>query len=78
MGIKAWFGEKVQKVFEESTNVANAYLNVHYQNIRSDLNNILIHPREFLPIEDNDDNVQLYKRAIKKSKSEWKSAVLNL
>ena len=37
LGIKTWFGEKVQKVFEESTNVANAYLNVHYQNIRSDI-----------------------------------------
>ena len=42
-----------------------------YQINRSNLNNILIHPEDFLPIDDNDDNFQLYKRAIKKSKSEW-------
>ena len=40
LGMKAWFSEKVQKVFEESTSVANAYLNEHYQNITSDIVNM--------------------------------------
>ena len=40
LGMKAWFSEKVQKVFEESTSVANAYLNEHYQNISSDIVNM--------------------------------------
>ena len=40
LGMKAWFSEKVQKVVEESTSVANAYLNEHYQNITSDIINM--------------------------------------
>ena len=37
LGIKTWFGEKVQNIFKQSTSVADAYLNLQHENIRSDV-----------------------------------------
>ena len=42
-----------------------------YEINKSKLDHIYLNPKEFLPIKESNDNFQIYKKAIKKSKNEW-------